>query len=93
MKLLLTPLTLLITFYQKFISPAFAPRCKYYPSCSSYALTAISTYGFKGVAMAVWRVMRCNPWSHGGVDYVTPRVKKEEKTITEQSLESIKAAA
>ncbi len=93
MKLLLAPLTLLITFYQKFISPAFAPRCKYYPSCSSYALTAISTYGFKGVAMAVWRVVRCNPWSHGGVDYVTPRVKKEEKTITEQSLESIKAAA
>ena len=93
MKLLLAPLTLLITFYQKFISPAFAPRCKYYPSCSSYALTAISTYGFKGVAMAVWRVVRCNPWSHGGVDYVTPKVKKEEKTITEQSLESIKAAA
>lgn len=93
MKLLLAPLTLLITFYQKFISPAFAPRCKYYPSCSSYALTAISTYGFKGVAMAVWRVMRCNPWSHGGVDYVTPKVKKEEKTITEQSLESMKAAA
>ena len=93
MKLLLSPLTALITFYQKFISPAFAPRCKYYPSCSSYALTAISTYGFKGVAMAVWRVLRCNPWSHGGVDYVTPKVKKEEKTITEQSLESMKAAA
>ncbi len=93
MKLLLAPLTLLITFYQKFISPAFAPRCKYYPSCSSYALTAISTYGFKGVAMAVWRVVRCNPWSHGGVDYVTPKVKKEEKTITEQSLKSMKAAA
>jgi hypothetical protein len=47
MKLLLTPLTLLITFYQKFISPAFAPRCKYYPSCSSYALTAIKTYESK----------------------------------------------
>jgi putative membrane protein insertion efficiency factor len=93
MKLLLSPLTLLITFYQKFISPAFAPRCKYYPSCSSYALTAITTYGLKGVAMAAWRVLRCNPWSHGGVDYVTPKVKKEEKTITEQSLESMKAAA
>ena len=92
MKLLLTPLTLLITFYQKFISPAFAPRCKYYPSCSSYALTAIKTYGLKGVAMAAWRVVRCNPWSHGGVDYVRPKVK-EEKTITKQSLESMKAAA
>lgn len=90
MKLLLSPLTALIAFYQKFISPAFAPRCKYYPSCSSYALTAITTYGLKGVAMAAWRVLRCNPWSHGGVDYVEPRVKK---TITEQSLEKMKAAA
>ena len=90
MKLLLSPLTSLIAFYQKFISPAFAPRCKYYPSCSSYALTAITTYGLKGVAMAGWRVLRCNPWSHGGVDYVEPRVKK---TITEQSLEKMKAAA
>ena len=91
MKLLLSPLTLLITFYQKFISPAFTPRCKYYPSCSSYALTAIQSYGLKGVAMAIWRVLRCNPWSHGGVDYV--KVKTEEKTITEQSLQSMKAAA
>ena len=90
MKLLLSPLTALITFYQKFISPAFAPRCKYYPSCSSYALTAITTYGLKGVTMAAWRVLRCNPWSHGGVDYVEPKVKK---TITEQSLEKMKAAA
>ena len=93
MKLLLSPLTLLITFYQKFISPAFAPRCKYYPSCSSYALTAIQSYGLKGVVMATWRVMRCNPWSHGGVDYVKVQVQTDEKTITEQSLQSMKAAA
>ncbi len=93
MKLLLSPLTALITFYQKFISPAFAPRCKYYPSCSSYALTAITTYGLKGVAMAAWRVLRCNPWSHGGVDYVKPKVKNIKKTITEQSLKTMKAAA
>lgn len=93
MKLLLSPLTLLISLYQKFISPAFAPRCKYYPSCSSYALTAIQSYGFKGVVMATWRVMRCNPWSHGGVDYVKTQVQTEEKTITEQSLQSMKAAA
>ena len=92
MKLLLSPLTLLISFYQKYISPAFAPRCKYYPSCSSYALTAIQSYRLKGVAMAAWRVMRCNPWSHGGVDYVRPKIKTEEKTITEQSLQSMKAA-
>jgi putative membrane protein insertion efficiency factor len=93
MKLLLSPLTLLISFYQKFISPAFAPRCKYYPSCSSYALTAIQSYGLKGIVMAIWRVLRCNPWSDGGVDYVKVQVKIEEKTITEQSLQSMKAAA
>jgi len=93
MKILLSPLTTTITFYQKFISPAFAPRCKYYPSCSSYALTAIQSYGLKGVAMAVWRVLRCNPWSHGGVDYVKVHAITEEKTITEQSLQSMKAAA
>jgi len=47
----------------------FGPRCKYYPSCSSYAVSAIETYGLKGVAMSLWRLLRCNPWSHGGVDY------------------------
>jgi putative membrane protein insertion efficiency factor len=93
MRILLSPLTLLITGYQKFISPAFAPRCKYYPSCSSYALTAIKTYGLKGIGMATWRVLRCNPWSHGGVDYVKEKTKSMEKSITEQSLESMKAAA
>ena len=93
MRILLAPLTLIITFYQKFISPAFAPRCKYYPPCSSYALTAIKTYGIKGVGMAAWRVLRCNPWSHGGVDYVKEKSKPVEKSNVEQSLESIKAAA
>ena len=92
MRILLTPLTLLITFYQKFISPAFAPRCKYYPSCSRYALTAIESYGFKGLRMAAWRVLRCNPWSHGGVDYVKEKNKSVVKSSAGQSLESIKAA-
>jgi putative membrane protein insertion efficiency factor len=93
MKIILLPLTLLITGYQKFISPAFAPRCKYYPSCSSYALTAITTHGLKGIGMATWRVLRCNPWSHGGVDYVKEKTDSVVKSIVEQSLESIKAAA
>jgi len=47
-----------------------SPKCKYYPSCSNYAITAIGRYGVKGIAMAAWRIMRCNPWSLGGVDYV-----------------------
>ena len=53
----------------------FGPRCKYYPSCSSYAVTAIETYGLKGIAMSAWRLLRCNPWSHGGVDDTVPKEK------------------
>jgi putative membrane protein insertion efficiency factor len=93
MRILLTPLTLLISAYQKFISPAFAPRCKYYPSCSTYALTAITTFGLKGFGMAAWRLLRCNPWSYGGVDYVKEKTKPVVKSKAEQSLESMKAAA
>lgn len=61
-----------IWFYQRFISPGLAPRCKYYPSCSSYAISAISIHGLRGLGMATWRLLRCNPWSSGGVDYVLP---------------------
>jgi len=64
-----------INLYQKWISPAFPARCKYYPSCSSYAVTAIENYRVKGIAMSLWRLLRCNPWSHGGVDYVVPKEK------------------
>ena len=53
----------------------FAPRCKYYPSCSSYAVDAIEAFGIKGVAMSMWRLVRCNPWSHGGVDYAVTKEK------------------
>jgi putative membrane protein insertion efficiency factor len=64
-----TVLVAVVNFYQKWISPSFAPRCKYYPSCSTYAASAISHYGIRGVGMALWRLVRCNPWSYGGVDY------------------------
>jgi len=69
-------LVLIIKFYQRWISPAFAPRCKYYPSCSTYASDAITEYGAKGLAMAAWRLVRCNPWSHGGIDYVLAKGSK-----------------
>jgi putative membrane protein insertion efficiency factor len=60
-----------IRFYQKFISPLTGPHCKFYPTCSSYALTAIRKHGiFYGGVLAVWRILRCNPWSKGGIDYV-----------------------
>jgi hypothetical protein len=60
-----------IRLYQRFISPALPRRCKYHPSCSEYAAEAIRTYGvLRGLVLAAWRLLRCNPWSHGGFDPV-----------------------
>ena len=64
-------LVLLIRFYQKNISPLKKPCCKYYPTCSNYAVEAISRFGaFKGFFLAFYRVLRCNPFSLGGYDPV-----------------------
>ena len=60
---------LMIKVYQKLISPLLTPRCKYYPSCSTYAELAISEFGVKGFFMSISRLVRCNPFSNGGVDY------------------------
>lgn len=60
--------------YQKFISPLTPPSCKFYPSCSSYAVTALHRHGpLKGTALAVIRVGRCHPWQAGGLDPVPTR--------------------
>lgn len=75
MKVLMWPFLLLIRLWQKFIAPGLAPRCKYYPSCSHYTYDAIRKYNIVGIFMGVWRVVRCNPFSHGGVDYV-PEILK-----------------
>ncbi len=61
----------LIRGYQLLISPMLGERCKYYPSCSEYALQAITKFGIlRGLVLATWRLLRCNPWSLGGVDPV-----------------------
>lgn len=58
--------------YQRFISPVLPRRCKYHPSCSAYAVQAVESFGIlRGVVLAVWRVLRCNPLSHGGYDPVS----------------------
>ena len=60
-----------VRFYQRAISPALPQRCKYHPSCSQYAVTAIRRFGIlRGLVLTAWRLLRCNPWSHGGVDFV-----------------------
>jgi uncharacterized protein len=64
-------LLLPIHLYRRLISPGLAPRCKYYPSCSEYAVQAISEFGIlRGLVLAGWRLLRCNPFSHGGFDPV-----------------------
>lgn len=69
---------LIIKFYRKFISPLFPARCKYYPSCSKYALDAYKMHGFfKGTLLTVWRILRCNPWSLGGVDHVPEMITRD----------------
>jgi putative membrane protein insertion efficiency factor len=60
-----------IRLYQRAISPAIPKRCKYYPSCSEYAVQAVRSYGIlRSLVLAAWRLLRCNPWSLGGVDFV-----------------------
>jgi putative membrane protein insertion efficiency factor len=64
-----------IRAYQRFISPALPRRCKYHPTCSAYAAQSIKRFGIlRGSLLAGWRLLRCNPWSHGGYDPVpTPK--------------------
>ena len=59
-----------IRLYQRTISPLIPRRCKYHPTCSAYAVDAVREFGvIRGSVLAGWRLLRCNPWSHGGVDY------------------------
>jgi uncharacterized protein len=59
-----------VRLYQRAISPALPQRCRYYPSCSEYAVQAVRRFGvLRGLVLAAWRLLRCNPWSHGGVDF------------------------
>jgi putative membrane protein insertion efficiency factor len=64
-------LIFIIKIYRKYISPYKRPSCKFYPTCSQYALEAIEKYGsLMGTFMSIWRILRCNPFSKGGYDPV-----------------------
>ena len=61
-----------IRLYARVISPLLPPRCKYHPSCSAYAVQSIERFGIlRGSVLAGWRLLRCNPFSHGGYDPVS----------------------
>ena len=69
---------LLIRAYRYGISPLMASHCRYYPSCSCYAQTAVEQYGFtKGTYMAIKRLLRCHPWHPGGYDPVPDKTDKK----------------
>jgi len=74
-KRLLTALLIApIRLYQRFISPAIGQRCRYYPTCSDYAVQAIQELGpIRGMILAVYRLLRCTPFHHGGIDEVSDR--------------------
>ena len=66
--------------YQRFVSPVLPRRCKYHPTCSAYAMQAIESYGIlRGAVLAGWRLLRCNPFSHGGYDPVSEQTLFRER--------------
>lgn len=63
-------LTGIIKLYRKLISPVFPSSCRFYPSCSEYSINSIEKYGvFKGLILSIYRILRCNPFSKGGVNF------------------------
>ena len=76
-----------IYLYRRLISPALPRRCRYEPTCSRYAVESVREFGIlRGLALAGWRLLRCNPWSHGGHDPVSaqrifaPRPRAADRT-------------
>jgi putative membrane protein insertion efficiency factor len=84
----------LILGYQRLISPMLGPRCRFYPSCSSYALEAVRVHGAaKGTVLATARVCRCHPWNAGGVDPVPARgAWKPEPYVALENHDDVRAA-
>lgn len=69
-----------VRFYQRFISPAFPPSCRFEPTCSNYMIQAIEKHGLKGVLMGLTRILRCHPWSKTGKDPVPDHFSLKRNT-------------
>ena len=73
MKLLARAMIGAIRIYQRWVSPALPPTCRFYPSCSAYAVEALQVHGvLRGTGLTLWRLLRCAPWHPGGIDLVPP---------------------
>jgi len=72
----------LLAAYQRWISPSRGRRCRYEPTCSAYSAESVSRFGAaRGLLLAAWRLLRCNPFSHGGFDPVPKRFTLRVKPI------------
>jgi putative membrane protein insertion efficiency factor len=70
-----------VTLYQRLISPLTPARCRYHPTCSAYTAEAVRSYGlFRGAALGAWRLLRCNPFSNGGLDPVANQRMFRQRT-------------
>ncbi|WP_106850185.1 membrane protein insertion efficiency factor YidD [Blastococcus sp. Marseille-P5729] len=70
-----------IRFYQRAISPLKPPTCRFYPTCSQYAVEAIRVHGaWRGLGYASWRLLKCGPWHPGGIDHVRPAASDRPAT-------------
>lgn len=77
------PLVWLVQLYQRTVSPLLGPVCRYYPSCSAYSVTALERFGpVRGSWLTARRLLRCNPFSRGGVDHVPPRAARGQAPHT-----------
>ena len=73
-------ISLPIRFYRRYLSPRKSPCCRFTPTCSAYALEALSEWGaLRGTALAVWRILRCNPFGRGGYDPVPPNKRRRAR--------------
>ncbi|MDU6522853.1 membrane protein insertion efficiency factor YidD [Enterococcus devriesei] len=78
-------LIMIVRGYQRFISPLFQPSCRYYPTCSSYMIKAIQVHGaIKGSTMGIFRILRCNPFARGGIDYVPVHFSLKKNLVDEE---------
>jgi uncharacterized protein len=83
MSLLARVLTLLVVAYRRYVSPALPARCRFYPSCSAYALEALARHGaVRGTGLAVWRLLRCHPFHPGGFDPVPDPNRRRPADVT-----------
>ncbi len=70
----------LMSLYKRFLSPLIPPACRFEPTCSEYASDAVELHGVRGMAMALVRLLRCNPWTRGGFDPVPPPARSRGRS-------------